>query len=106
VICVHSVIGSILLGIAVSMARDGWPAGLFGAVLFGLWLLMFLDWLRFNLPMKWRAQNARWDAFLCRIGSHRCVPICGTRCCWECIRCSPDSPAVKRHFERLAARGN
>lgn len=47
---------------------------------------LFLEQLRFALPIKWRA-NARWDAFLCSIGSHRCRRICRSGCCWECIRC-------------------
>ncbi len=47
---------------------------------------LFLEQLRFAFPIRWR-ENARWDAFLCSIGSHRCVPICGNRCCWECPRC-------------------
>lgn len=65
---------------------------------------LFLEQLRFAFPIRWRL-NPRWDAFLCRVGSHRCIPICGSRCCWECLRCSPDSPAVKRYFERLARSG-
>lgn len=103
-IYVQSIIGLFLFISAINMARADRILGVFGFLLFGLWLMMFLDWLRFNLPMRWRAQSARWDAFLCRIGSHRCIPICGSRCCWECIRCEPDSPAVKRHFELLARR--
>lgn len=62
---------------------------------------MFFEQLRFVLPIRWRV-NRRWDAFLCRIGSHRCIPICGSRCCWECLRCHPDSPSVRRYFERLS----
>lgn len=61
---------------------------------------MFLEQLRFALPIRWRL-NPRWDAFLCSIGSHRCIPTCASRCCWECLRCNPGSRAVKRYFERL-----
>jgi hypothetical protein len=106
VIYIQSIIGVALFVNIFLMGRQDRVLGGFGAFLFACWLAMFLDWVRFNTPMKWRAQNARWDAFLCRIGSHRCIPICGSRCCWECIRCEPDSQSVKRHFERLAARSN
>lgn len=41
--------------------------------------------LRFVLPMSWRIRWPRWDALLCRVGSHRCVSTCG--CCWTCVRC-------------------
>lgn len=88
--------------IAVSMGRSGWPAGLFGFILFAIDSIFFLEQLRFAFPVEWRVRWPKWDSFLCRIGSHRCVPICGSRCCWECIRCSPDSPSVKRYFETLS----
>lgn len=101
-IYVQSIVGLSLLVVTVIMARAGWAAGLLGGAMFAIWFTMFLDWARFNMPMKWRARSKRWDAFLCRVGSHRCVPICGTRCCWVCIRCSPDDPGVKRHFEMIA----
>lgn len=74
-------------------------------VLFGPFCLiaiaMFLEQLRFNLPMQWRYDYPLWDALLCRIESHRCISLCGSGCCWECLRCNPDSPAVKRYNERL-----
>ena len=62
---------------------------------------VFLDILRFSMPMAWRIRWPKWDAFLCRCGSHRCIRICGSGCCWECIRCNPDDPNVKRRLELL-----
>lgn len=101
-IFLQTAIWLILVVIAASMwYSDGWAAGLFGSVFVIIQSVMFFSYLRFNLPMKWRAKNAAWDAFLCRIGSHRCIPICGARCCWVCIRCNPDDPLVKRHFDLL-----
>jgi len=60
---------------------------------------LFLEQLRFVLPIRWRL-NPRWDAFLCRVGSHRCIPICGSRCCWICLRCEPENPTVKNFIAR------
>lgn len=54
-----------------------------------LWTAFLVSELRFLLPIKWRLKSPRWDKFLCKIGSHRCINICGRGCCWECIRCTP-----------------
>ena len=87
-----------------SILKHDSSGAIFCLPFFLLSLAFFLSELRFALPIRWRL-NACWDAFLCRAGSHRCVPICGSRCCWECIRCNPDSPAVKAHFERMERLG-
>lgn len=89
----------------VKITREsGWIGFLIMGPFWGLATALFLEQLRFAFPIRWR-KNARWDAFLCSIGSHRCVPICGSRCCWECLRCNPDSPSVKAYFERLERLG-
>lgn len=64
-------------------------------------VMLFFEQLRFALPIRWRVLSPKVDSLLCKIGSHRCVPICGSLCCWECIRCEKDSPSVKAYFERL-----
>ena len=104
VIYFTGVVWLIVLGICISMAHDA-KTGWLGVLIFAPFVLImtavFLDILRFSLPVEWRIRWPKWDAFLCRCGSHRCIRICGSGCCWECIRCNPDDPNVKRRLELL-----
>lgn len=75
------------LAIAVWSQPD-WIVRLLFTAFCGIPFAMFLTELRFVLPIGWR-RNAKWDAFLCRIGSHRCVRECRSGCCWRCLRCEP-----------------
>jgi hypothetical protein len=93
---------SFLLGAA--WTQPDWTIRILFTAMAMVPICLFLEQLRFAFPIRWRL-NPRWDAFLCRVGSHRCIPICGSRCCWECLRCSPESAAVKRHFERMDRLG-
>lgn len=53
-------------------------------------LILLLHFLRFSLPIKLRIRFAWLDELLCKVGSHRCVCLCGRGCCWDCIRCHPE----------------
>lgn len=59
--------------------------------------VLIISELRFCCPIKWR-KNKTWDSLLCYLGSHRCIPICGSKCCWECLRCNPESTTVKKYL--------
>ncbi len=85
--------------IVAAWSQGDWFLRILFTAMAAIPVALFLEQLRFAFPIRWRL-NARWDAFLCSIGSHRCVPICGSRCCWECLRCNADSPSVKRFLER------
>lgn len=102
-ICIPMIPAIFLL--VASWSQPEWIIRVLFTAMAAVPISLFLGELRFALPIRWRLRWPEWDAFLCRIGSHRCVPICGSRCCWECIRCEKDSPSVKAYFERLERLG-
>lgn len=58
-----------------------WHEGVASRVIMGTGLVfvtvVYVSLLRFMLPIEWRLRWPKWDAFLCRVGSHRCISICG-----------------------------
>jgi hypothetical protein len=71
---------------AAAWSQPSWAIRIIFTTLGIIPVLLFLSEIRFLLPIRWR-KNPTWDTFLCRIGSHRCLPLCASGCCWECIRC-------------------
>lgn len=67
----------------------------FGLIAWGL----FLEQLRFCLPLNWRLKWPKWDKFLCKLGSHRCRRLCRSGCCWTCIRCDAEKDGkLNEHY--------
>ena len=62
----------------------------------------FILYLRFCTPIKLRIKYPKWDKFLCKIGSHRCINICGMGCCWECVRCKAEEEGkLDEHYNKI-----
>lgn len=64
--------------------------------------LAIVPWLRFCLPITLRCKNPALDKFLCKVGSHRCIRLCSSGCCWECVRCESEKRGeLNEHYAKL-----
>lgn len=58
-----------------------------------------MGWSWWQPPMKLRIKFPAFDKFCCWGGLHRCVPICGRGCCWECVRCEAEKAGkLNEHY--------
>lgn len=53
-------------------------------------------------PVKLRFWFPAWDKLCCKLGLHRCIPLCRKGCCWECVRCEAEKKGrLHEHYADL-----